>query len=545
MANFLKDLKDKIQGDIKIDKKTLDYFSTDGSVFTLNPKLVIYPLNEMDVIETVRAFHFRANEGKPLSLTSRGKGTDQGGGSLSEGGILVFPAHMRKIISVDQDSISVQPGVIYSHLQSVLHSHGRFLPPYPASIDFCSIGGAVANNSAGEKTIKYGSTRNYIKSLRVVLSNGDLIETRRLNKKELKAKKQQQDFEGEIYRTIDELLENNHQLLANSRPGVSKNSAGYDLWDIKSKDGSFDLSQLFCGSQGTLGIITEMTLYHEQRNTNTFLAVGYFDSLESMTQATQQILPLVPSAMEIVDRNVLEFVQDKKPTMLEGILPDKMPEVIMLVEFDDKKPKLQHKKGAKAQAILESLAFETRIAHSKHEQDMLWMLRRRAAALMWMSDAPKKSLPIIEDGSVPVEYMADFLKEVYALLAKYNVGEVMWGHAGNANFHIQPLLDLSNLRDRHKVYQITDEFYKLINKYHGSTCAEHNDGIIRAPYLKGMFGTEVYNIFKDVKTLFDPNNFLNPPTKMGATKEFGMVHLRKEYSMSHLADHLPGLGSFH
>lgn len=545
MANFLKDLKDKIHGDIKLDKSSLDYFSTDGSVFKISPKLVIYPYNELDVIEVVRAFHYRAKDGKALGLTSRGKGTDQGGAALGDGGVMVFPAHMNKIISMDKNSVTVQPGVLYSRLQSVLHSHNRFLPPYPASIDFATIGGAVANNSAGEKTVKYGATRNFIKSLRVVLSNGDLIETKRLTKKELKNKKKQEDFEGEIYRKVDDIIESNKDLISASRPKTSKNSSGYDLWDIKLKDGSFDLSQLFCGSQGTLGTITEATLYHESYNPKTFLGVGYFNSLEELTRATQKLLPLIPSALEIVDRDVIEFVMKKNPTMLKGLLPNEMPEVILLVEFDDKKIATQKKKGQKAQDILKSFAYEFRVSTNKYEQERLWTLRRRAAAVMWMTDSPKRNLPIIEDATVSVEDMPQFLKEVDILLEKYKVASAMWGHAGNANFHIQPLLDLSSLRDRQKVYHIMDEFYKLVNKYKGSICAEHNDGIIRAPYLKSMFGADMYKIFKEIKKTLDPYNFLNPYAKLGASKEFGIVHLRKEYSMPHLSDHLPGLGSFH
>ena len=545
MKNKIKQLQEVFSGDIKTDVATRNYFSTDGSIFSLQPKIVLYPNRELDVIEAVRFFENIAKKGSIVGLTSRGKGTDQGGAALSEGAVMVFPAHMKKIIEIDKDTITLQPGALYSTVQTVLHSHGRFLPPYPASIDFASIGGAISNNSAGEKTIKYGSTRNYIDSLRVVLSNGDLIETHRLTKRELRLKKKQRDFEGQIYRKIDDIIEVNKALIEESRPKTSKNSAGYDIWDIKAKNGSFDLSQLICGSQGTLGIVTEATLRHEPYNKHTSLLVGYFDSLEKMTQATQAILKLAPSAMELVDNNVLEFVNSKNPSMLKGLLPERMPRVVMLVEFDDFKTRLQSKKTNQAKAILEQLTFEHRYTNVKHEQERLWKIRRRAAAYMWMSDEPKKSLPIIEDATVAIANMPNFLKEAYSLLDKYNVKGVMWGHAGNANFHIQPLLDLSNLRDRQKLYIIMDNFYRLVNKYHGSTCAEHNDGIIRAPYLKAMYGPKMYAIFKDIKDLFDPYGFLNPTSKIGATKEFAMVHIRKEYSMTHLFDRMPGLGHFH
>lgn len=545
MKYSIKDLREKLSGDIKTDAKTKEYFSTDGSIFTLTPKLVIYPENELDVIESVRYFHYMAKDGKTVPLTSRGKGTDQGGAALSEGAVMVFPAHMKHLVHMGRETVTVQPGMLYSNLQTMLHSHGRFLPPYPASIDFASIGGAVANNSAGEKTVKYGSTRDYVKALRVVLSNGDAIETYRLNKKELAQKKKQQDFEGELYRKLDDMIEQNWDLVAKSKPHTSKNSAGYDLWDVKRADGSFDLSQLICGSQGTLGVVTEITLYHTAFNPKTTLLVGFFDSLEKMTQATQAIMPLGPSALEIVDHNVLKFVRDHNPSMIQGIVPETLPAAALLIEFDDFKLKDQDKKTKRARKVLEELCYESKVATSKYEQDKLWKMRRRAAAYMWTNDSPKRNLPIIEDATVPVADMPAFLKEVYALLDKYKVAEAMWGHAGNANFHIQPLLDLGSIRDRQKIYSLMNEFYKLVVKYHGSTCAEHNDGIIRAPYLKAMFGAETYKLFEEVKKMFDPYNFLNPTSKIGPSQEFGMVHMRKEYSMPHLADHMPGLGAFH
>ena len=162
-----------------------------------------------------------------------------------------------------------------------------------------------------------------------------------------------------------------------------------------------------------------------------------------------------------------------------------------------------------------------------------------------MKQGPKKALPIIEDGIVPLDKFGDFLEQAYALLDKYKVKDAVWGHAGNGHLHIQPFLDLSNIRDRHKIYALSDEFYKMVLKLGGSISGEHNDGIMRGPYLRQMYGAEIYGMFKDVKKMFDPYNLLNPRSKLGATKEYGQVHLRKEYSMNHLLEHMPGLGSFH
>ena len=545
MSTLIKELQEKLEGEVVYDSHSRDFFSTDGGIFKVTPKLIIYPSGEKDVIETLRFNHNLVPKKRALSITARGKGTDQGGASLSEGISLVFPAHMRKMVEMKKDTVTVQPGMIFAHLESVLKSHGRFLPPYPASVDFCSIGGALANNSAGEKTLKYGPMRNYVAGLRVVLHNGDVIETYRLNKKELKQKKKQGDLEGELYRSIDDLIENNRDLITKARPEVSKNSAGYDLWDIKGRDGSFDLSQLFVGSQSTLGVITEASLYHVPYNKNTTLLVGYFDSVKKLQEAVVEIAPLNPSAQELVDDKVIEFVMEKQPSVIEGLLPEQMPKVVLLVEFDDEKGKVQAKKSKQAQKILQKFSYEMKVSNNKLEQDKLWKIRRQAAAVIWMQQGPKKALPIIEDGIVPLDKFDEFVEKAYKLLDKYKVKDAVWGHAGNGHLHIQPFLDLSNIRDRHKIYALSDEFYKMVLSLGGSISGEHNDGIMRGSYLRQMYGGEMYDLFKQVKKMFDPYNLLNPRSKLGATKEYGQVHLRKEYSMKHLLEHMPGIGSFH
>jgi FAD/FMN-containing dehydrogenase len=540
MKSLIHDLSVQLSGQVTASKEARDFFSTDGSIFKVTPQIVIYPRHEDDVVKTVKYLNWQAQEGQKVSLTARGKGTGQEGGSLGDGVILVFPAVMKGLKDITANTVTVQPGMIYSHLQGILHSHWRFLPPYPASLDYCTVGGAVANNSSGEKTLKYGATRNWVKSLKVVLSNGDVIVTKRLNKKELKKKQAQSDFEGHLYRTIDALLIKNSDTIHHSRPKVSKNSAGYDLWDVKGSDGSFDLGQLIVGSQGTLGVVTEITFHTAAFNPQNNLIVAHFDDLQKSEDAVRKILPLGPSALEMVDYHTLDFVRKNKPEMLKGINIDDMPKLILLAEFDDLKPKDRIKKAKKATKILAEYTSIIENTDNLTEQDKLWQIRRGAAALIWTQQGAKKALPIIEDGVVPVEKMTQYLEGAYALFEKYGVKIATWGHAGNANLHIQPFLDLSNMRDRAKIFELTDDYYKLVIKLGGSITAEHNDGIMRGPYLKDMFGSKVYSLFEEVKALFDPLGFLNPGVKLGVTKEDAMVKMRKEYSMNQLFEHLPG-----
>lgn len=539
MKSPVRELSQLLRGEVTAAEKTRQFFSTDGSIFQVMPQLVIYPRHETDVVSTVKYLNWQNQEGNKIAVTARGKGTDQAGGALGNGAMLVFPAHMKGLVNITKSTVTVQPGMIYSHLQGILHSHHRFLPPYPASIDFCTLGGAVANNAAGEKTLKYGATRNWVQSLKVVLSNGDVIRTGRLNKKELQQKKSQPDFEGHIYREVDKLLIENKELLDASKLTVSKNSTGYDLWDIKKPDGSFDLGQLFIGSQGTLGVVTEITFYTAEYNPRTTLLVAHFDDLSKAEEAVTHILSLKPSAAEMVDYHTLEFMREHKPEMLKGIDAENLPKLILLVEFDDLNAKDRTKKAKNAFRVLEHYAKNVKVSQDPEEQDHLWRIRRGAAAVVWTHPGAKKALPIIEDGIVPLANMSEYLHKSYSLFKKYNVKIATWGHAGNANMHMQPFLDLSNMRDRAKVFELTDDYYKMVIKLHGSTSAEHNDGILRGPYLKAMFGAKVYGLFEEIKTLFDPLNFLNPGVKLGVTKEDAMIKMRKEYSMDQLYEHLP------
>ncbi|MEI7818796.1 MAG: FAD-binding oxidoreductase [bacterium] len=536
---FYDRLRASVTGELSTAKTTREFFATDGSVFTVMPSAVFYPENEADVAEAVRLVAQEAAAGTVYPITARGKGTDQGGGALGSGIVMAFPAHMNHFMNYDRDTVTIQPGMIYKDLQHLLHSHGRFMPPYPASIDWATIGGAVANNSAGEKTIKYGSTRDYVESLRVVLSNGDVIETRRLSAKELKAKQMQTDFEGHLYRNVDYLIEENWDAIADAFPKVSKNSAGYDLWHVKGQDGSFDLGQLIVGSQGTLGIVTEISLRHIKWSPQNHLIVGYFDSIERAAQAVEMIMPLKPSALEVVDRHLLEFLKEHDPEQIKGVIPEKMPGIVLLVQFDDEKIRNQVSKTKKTLKAFEHTAYDMRVATDRDEQTKLWKIRRGAAAIIWKFRGARKALPIIEDAVVPLENMPVFLERVYKLFEKNKLEIAVWGHAGNANFHLQPFLNLSLASDRKRVFEIMNEFYRMVIDMGGSTCGEHNDGRLRAPYLKRLYGDTLYGVFEDLKKIFDPLNILNPGVKIGVKISDLPKQLRREYSMKHLAEFLP------
>lgn len=536
-------LQEHLVGEVMTSMNARKYFSTDGGVFEVMPAMVVYPQNENDVRKTAKFSWQLAERGRILPITARGRGSDQAGAAVGSGIVLVFPAHMNKLLEFDSKSgsVVVEPGMVYAKLQQTLHTHGRFLPPYPSSIEFSTMGGAVSNNAAGEKTVKYGNTRDYTEALRVVLANGEVIETRRLSKRELNKKKGLSTFEGEIYRELDGLIEDHKEDLKLLDLGVSKNSAGYALQQVKQKSGSFDLTPLLVGSQGTLGIVTEAQFHTEPYNPQTTLIAAFFNDLDLAQTAVMELnhLPERPSALEVVDENLLNLLDSTNPNQLKGIVEKPFSKLIVLVEFDNANDRVQKRMAKKAVKIIEKYGGTYDLQTERHEKEKLWKIRHSAASVITHVEGNAKALPIIEDGIVPEDKFKQYLEGIYKIFEKHHLKVAIWGHAGNANLHMQPFLDLSQVGDRQKVFKVIDDYYKLVIGLGGSTSGEHSDGRLRAPYLKELYGETVYELFRKVKQIFDPHGILNPGVKVNVALDDVKPLLRQEYSMEHLYDHLP------
>lgn len=535
-------LQEHLIGEVMTSADACKYFSTDSSIFQVTPAIVVYPRNENDVRKTARFTWQLAERGRVMPITARGSGTDQAGAAIGRGVVLVFPAHMNRILELDakSGSVTVEPGLIYSKLQQALHTHGRFLPPFPASLEYSTIGGAVANNAGGEKSVKYGSTRTYTEGLRVVLANGEVIVTKRLNKRDFNKKMGLSTFEGEIYRALDAVIEENQDIINNLRLEVTKNSAGYDLASVKQKDG-FDLTPLLVGSQGTLGIITELTVATEPHNPNSTLIAAYCTDPGQAQELVMDLrgLKQMPSAIEVVDENLLNFLHEHNPNQLKSIIKPPFPKLIMLIEFDDSSDRARKHAAKKAVRILQKHGVEYRLETEESKKDELWKIRHSAAAVIAYSEGSAKALPIIEDGIVPLDRFDEYLQNVYALFQRHKLKVAVWGHAGNANLHMQPFLDLRQIGDRQKVFRLIDEYYTMVIGMGGSTNGEHGDGRLRAPYLEKLYGEEAYALFRKVKNIFDPHGILNPGVKVDVTLDDIKPLLRHEYSMDHLYDHMP------
>lgn len=538
-------LQGHISGEVLVSDKAREFFSTDASILEVKPALIVYPRTTNDIRKVARFTWQLAEKGHVLPITARGSGTDLTGAAIGKGIIMVFPAHLNRILELDtkQKLVRVQPGVNFKSLQETLHTHGLFLPPYPASYQYSTVGGAIANNSGGEKSLRHGAMREWAVKLEVVLANGEVIQTGRISKKELNKRKGLPTLEGEIYRSIDGIITENDELIDKKGygPNVTKNSVGYDLLGVKRRDGSFDLTSLFIGSQGTLGIITEAILKVAPYSPHSNLVVAGFGDLDTALQAVEAMHAIRPDSLEMVDKNLLDFASANQGVVLPAELSPKgeTPAIVLFISCDDPSERVRAKATKKIQKSLKPLTDFVIASSDPDEQEKLWSLRDATATVINYDQGGKAALPVIEDGIVPAVALHQFITEVYQLFEKHHLEVALWGHAGDANLHMQPLLDLSKLGDRQKAFKLMDEYYKLVIKLGGSIAAEHNDGRLRAPYVAAQVGKEMHELFTQLKVVCDPHGTLNPGVKTGTSLKELVDLLRGSYSLAHLADHLP------
>lgn len=538
-------LQGHISGEVLVSDHARDFFSTDASVLTVKPALIVYPRTTNDVRKVARFSWQLAEKGHILPITARGSGTDLSGAAIGKGIIMAFPAHLNKILELDtkQRLVRVQPGVNFKSLQETLHTHGLFLPPYPASFQYSTVGGAIANNSGGEMSLRHGTMREWVDKLEVVLANGEVIQTGRISKKELNKRKGLPTLEGEIYRAIDGIVTENAELLDQKGfgPNVTKNSVGYNLADVKRRDGSFDLTPLFIGSQGTLGIVTEAILRVAPYSPQSELIVAGFGDLDTALQAVEAMQTIKPDALEMIDKNLIGFAAKNQGTVLpEDLAPkDQTPEIVLFISLVDPSSKVRAKLTKKITKALKPLTDYVMVTNDPDEQEKLWSLRHAAAAVTNYDHGGKAALPMVEDAIVPFVAFNQLISEAYKLFESHHLEVALWGHAGDANLHMQPLLDLKKIGDRQKAFKLMDEYYKIVIKLGGSIAAEHNDGRLRAPYVAAQVGQEIHDLYVQLKAACDPHGTLNPGVKTGTSLKELVDMLRDSYSLAHLADHLP------
>lgn len=540
MSKIAHYLQEHLLGEVSASPEVRRHFAHDASILRLPPAIVVYPRSESDVRKVASFCWQLAERGRPLPITARGGGSDTSGAALGSGIVIVFPAHMNKILELDpkKETLIVEPGATYDKIEQTLYTHGLFLPPYPASQQYATIGGGIGNNAIGEKTVKYGTTGDYVKKLRVVLANGEVIETGPLNRRDLNRKLGLSNLEGEIYRGVDRLIEDNPELMLQlgGMTRAPRSSVGYNLHKVKTKQG-FDLTPLFIGSQGTLGIVTEATMKVAAHNPLTKLIMVSFDKLADFQDALPRILKLKPSICDFINKAAIEEVLRINPHQLDSVLQNRQADIHLFLEFDDKAA--EQKKAIKSLSkILAASDSDWLIANELEDQERIHKVRESVATILTEPFGQTKAVPVAEDISVPVESLTDFLEQAARIYKEAGMPPAAWGHAGDGVVRMHPMFDLSQTGDRQRLFKLADSLYAAALKLGGSLSAANGEGRLRAPYMVYMYGNELQKLIRQVKQVFDPQNILNPGVKTATNEELKTL-LRPDYHLAHRHEHLP------
>ncbi len=550
MENLETEIQAIIAGKVDTSDEAREFYSHDASMFELKPQVVVYAKNSNDIQSIVHfvAEHKKDNPG--LAIVARSGGTCMSGGSIGESIVIDFNKHFTNITSVSETEATAQPGVWYRDFEKATLEKNAIMPSYPASRDLCTIGGMVANNSGGEKSLEFGKTEKFIKELKVVFGDGNEYIVRPLTKQELDDKIAQNNYEGEIYRKIFELIEANYDAIMAAKPHVSKDSTGYHLWNVWDREsGVFDLTQLIVGSQGTLGLVTDITFKLVPAPQNSGTLVVFLRKTDDLAELINKVLEHKPATFEGFDNYTLMlsfklFFFFRKTLGWWGmiklgiqLIPDALmllrgiPKMVLLIEFNS--PSEQETKQ-KVHAMHEALKpfghealFEEDETAAKAQK--FWIMRRQSFQILRKKVKDKHTAPFMDDLIVPPAVLPKFLPEIREIINRYKLLATIAGHMGDGNFHIIPLMKIEDPKEKAKLEPAMREINALVLKYGGSLSGEHNDGMIRGPWLEDMYGPEVYGYFKQVKHIFDPENIFNPHKKTDADWDFSMRHLREHF----------------
>jgi FAD/FMN-containing dehydrogenase len=509
----------------------------------------VYPKDDKDVQNIVKFVSAQKKEHPELSLTGRSAGTDMGGGSINESIIVAFGKYFNQTPKINGTVATTQPGVFYRDFEKETLKQNLLFPSYPASRELCAMGGIVNNNSGGEKSMQYGKTERYVKRVKVVLRDGNIYEFKPLNKQELDAKMQQKDLEGELYTQMFKLINDNYDEIMKAKPNVSKNSAGYFLWNVWDKEkGIFDVTKLWVGAQGTLGLLLEADLELVPVQKHHEMEIIFLQDLSHLGEIINAVLPLQPESFESYDDNTLKlalryFPEFAKKLGVSGLIQSglaflpaflemavgKLPKLILQIDFAGDDPKELQEKIAKLREKLKPLHPQTRVAVDDQEKKY-WLVRRESFNLLRNKIRDKHTAPFIDDFVIDPQKIAEVLPQVTGVLKKHpEFIFTVAGHVGDGNFHIIPLVDIKNPKVREAIPEIAKEVYAIVTKYKGSITGEHNDGFIRTPYLEQMYGKNIVGMFEQTKKIFDPENIFNPGKKVHGSLDFAMNHIRTEW----------------
>jgi len=511
------DLTKLVRGDVFADIIHRVAFSTDASSYRIVPQCVVAPHDLRDILAIVQ---YAGDQGLPV--VARGAGSGLAGESLCSGIVLDMTRYMKRIIRIDADTVICEPGVVLDDLNKRLAEVGRKIGPDPSSGNRATIGGVVANNSTGAHSLQYGHIAAYVESVDVVLSAGGAATFHN----GIDVGQARGDRAGSLARECWSLLTVNKAVIDKALPATKRNRCGYNIWGI-CRDSTIDLARLMAASEGTLAILTGITLATVPLPAAKGLLQLEFDSLDSMARAVPTIVRTGASACEMMDQSLIQMAIDQLP-QYRDILPAGAAAVLLVEHVADSEAQVREKIAATDLAVGAGATGRTVIMEPK-AQARVWKSRKDAGPLLYRKRNRRHPAEFMEDVSVDHTRLADYLAGLGDISSKHDITMSFFGHAGDGELHVRPYIDLSDPADRRKMLAIAEDVYALAWSLGGTISGEHAVGLIRAGFVRRQYGDEYYEILKKIKSLFDPANLMNPGKILNEDPDVMFKNLRREH----------------
>jgi FAD/FMN-containing dehydrogenase/Fe-S oxidoreductase len=499
-----------VVGEVRFDRLSRALYSTDASVYQIVPLGVVVPRSEADLVETVKVCgRFR------VPLTARGGGTSQAGQCIGPGVVLDCSKYLGGILEINAAErwARVQPGCVLDDLNAAVRPFGLQFPHDVSTADRATLGGMVANNSSGTRSVLYGKTIDHVEEVRAVLSDGTPLHVQPLSGAETDAKCRQDDREGECYRLVRRLAAEHGEEIERRYPKILRRVGGYNLdCFVPGRRGPFNLAHLLVGSEGTLAVTLEAKVrLVELPRARAVLVIQFADLLDALA-ATPVILAHRPAAVEVIDRHVLDSTRlNPEASRLRGFLQGD-PAAILIVEFyGDTSADLPPRLAALDDDLRQrGLGDHRHRATDAADQARIWKLRKAALGLSMAQKGDAKALSFVEDTAVAPEHLRDYIAEFLGMIARHGTTAGVYAHASVGCLHVRPVVNLKTEAGVRQFEAIAAEVADLVLKYGGALSGEHGDGLVRSPFQEKMYGPVLYNAFREIKRTFDPLNILNP-----------------------------------
>lgn len=495
------DLSGVFEGEVRFDEVAREIYSTDASLYQIHPLGVVCPKHQEDVVALAQyAGEF------DIPLTPRGAGSGVAGGALGRGLVVDFSRFMRNIVQIDSETVRVQAGVVRDQLNRELRRIGRYFPPDPSSTAVTTVGGMLAVDAAGSHAVRVGSTRDHVVRIGVVLADGTTFEAGQYAEP---MHFNRPGREQEIVTQLAHLIRSNEDLIRQRQPALVRNCSGYHLRTVLEGE-TLNLPRLLVGSEGTLGLFTEATLHTSPLPGHRGVALLLFGDVSRAVESVQNIIPLEPSACDLLDRRLL-FLAREADHRFEAIIPPQAEAAILVEQIGYADEQVQDRLQDTIAVVRErdpsvTVAMQTNVPD---EVDFLWSLPARVVPLLTRLRGETRPVPIVEDIAVPPETLNEFLIKAHRTFQKHWVTASLYAHAASGQIHFRPFLGTPTPETAGDVESLARDLYEVALAHGGTVSGEHGNGLARTAFIRSQYGP-LYRVFQQVKELFDPHNLLNP-----------------------------------